>query len=429
MCGIIAGFKAQDKSKKETSKISKHIVQLYEDQFSRGQEGFGLIHWDEKSAAKVQRATEPVKFLLDTYMCNSPFMIAHHRAPTSTGNYMDQTHPMSVSIEKLKYDYLVVHNGIITNAKELKEVHKERHQYEYETAYVQESAQPGYNLPEKFNDSEALAVEVALLIEEKNTTMKDGVPAMEIAGSAAFIAVQLDKDTGKTVAVFVGRNLNSPLTFHKDAAKLLLASESLESEVPAFTLFKIDPSTNEMVSVSKFCQVPYVKPVVSDDPRWTAEKMDSKQSNDFRTKGTGAVVTTGDDIGFKPKSTIDKIFPPDVTTPSGRQITVSAPTVDHRDFDPTDDYTYPVGEKANTLIDLFMEDAQSIVEEFTEALNPFPEYVNPREFTDKIHERMNWLIKGLAEVREEQNDKEALHAKNTKTMRDMEMSSAVGNAS
>jgi len=45
-------------------------------------------------------------------------IIAHHRYPTSTKNLINQTHPIQVSNELLEHDYLVIHNGVITNDAE-----------------------------------------------------------------------------------------------------------------------------------------------------------------------------------------------------------------------------------------------------------------------------------------------------------------------
>lgn len=390
MCGIIAGFTVTNKKNTKLSKTSKHIVQLYEDQHGRGQSGFGLIHWDPNKEVKVDRATEPVKFLLDMYMCNAKFMIAHHRAPTSTGNYMDQTHPMKVSMKELEFDYQLVHNGIIANARELKEVHFKRYGYEYNTAY-KEAATNGYQPAEKFNDSESLAVEIALLIEGKSEKKETGldkklnIPVIEISGSAAFIVVQIDKNTGKSKYTFVGRNLNSPLTMHKDANRILFASENLETEVPAFTLFRIDTDTLEMTTVTQFLQIPYGKdPIKSIVPITTAIPPHNPVGQQ--------------PIGFKPTS--DAKFG-DGTSVDIKSKTAAAPpnipTISITDYEPMP----PIKKnpKAETIIEAFEEDCIQIMQEFIDSLHPYPEYSDPKEFTVQIHERMNWLIKELSDIK------------------------------
>jgi glucosamine 6-phosphate synthetase-like amidotransferase/phosphosugar isomerase protein len=176
MCGIIAAFNTEGKA------VNDFIINQYENQYSRGEEGFGIIRINEKGKVHLDRACEPTKFMMDLYTKKSKMIIAHHRFPTSTDNLIDQTHPMSISNPILDYDYLIIHNGVVRNDDELREKHLKLG-FEYQTEYREVygySVNPTYTT--KFNDSEAIAIELALFIEGKSA-------AIETEGSAALIAL------------------------------------------------------------------------------------------------------------------------------------------------------------------------------------------------------------------------------------------------
>ena len=71
MCGILACFN----KKKE---VNQDAIDLYEEQFNRGQRGFGIIFVENNQPIQIKRATEPTKFLLDLYMNPSHGIMAHH---------------------------------------------------------------------------------------------------------------------------------------------------------------------------------------------------------------------------------------------------------------------------------------------------------------------------------------------------------------
>ena len=119
MCGLIAAFNTSNK------KVNNIIINQYQDQYSRGVQGYGIIRISDTQKVEIDRACEATKFLLDLYMKDSNMIIAHHRHPTSTDNKMDQTHPMIISNKMLKKDYYIIHNGIVSNDKELKKKHEE----------------------------------------------------------------------------------------------------------------------------------------------------------------------------------------------------------------------------------------------------------------------------------------------------------------
>ena len=229
MCGIIAGFStAQGKEKAE--KVNQYIIDQYENQYLRGQRGFGIIRI-EKGKIEVDRACEPAKFLIDLYMKPSSMIIAHHRTPTSTENWLDQTHPMFISNDLLQHDYYIIHNGVISNDMQLHNKHIELG-FVYTTEYEEEPYSQYSVMPKKikFNDSEALAIEVAMFIEGL-------VKLVEIDNSAAFIALQVNKKKGKGEKVFYGRNNLADLNMQQTKGNIIISSEGAGTEVPANILY------------------------------------------------------------------------------------------------------------------------------------------------------------------------------------------------
>lgn len=218
MCGISAAFHYGEK-KKET--VNHHIMDTYEEQHHRGTEGFGLVCLGEpKEPITVIRATEPIKALVDLYMNGTTMAIFHHRSPTATINDLSQTHPMMVESDNLKYNYVVVHNGVIRNADEMFKKHElEKFIYTtyYETHYPFRTSLRSEKAVPKFNDSESLAIELAKFLDGKSEKL-------ECQGSAAFIVLQCNKDW-TPVALHFGRNTMNPLNMDRDESSLYLSSE------------------------------------------------------------------------------------------------------------------------------------------------------------------------------------------------------------
>lgn len=235
MCGIIAEFN------KNKIKANDFIVNQYEEQYSRGQRGFGIIRIDKKANIEIDRACEPTKFILDLYMKPSTMIIAHHRTPTSTENWLNQTHPIVISNKILKNDYYVVHNGIISNDRELHNKHEELG-FIYQTEYEEEI----YTTKRiKYNDSEAIGIELALFIENKIT-------AIGTDNNAAFIVLQVDKKTNKAKKIFFGRNGNgSDLNISRKKKSLRISSEGEGKAVEENLLFSFNINDPKMILSKK----------------------------------------------------------------------------------------------------------------------------------------------------------------------------------
>jgi predicted glutamine amidotransferase len=243
MCGIIGIFHAGER--KET--VNEIALNQFEDQHSRGMQGFGIIKINDDKTIKIDRATEGYKFLYDIHQDPVHGIIVHHRNPTSTENKIKQTHPIIVNNGSLQYKYAVVHNGTISNDDELKEEH-EKLGFIYTTEDKKEALA-------EFNDSESLAIEVARFIE-------DQTKRIETIGSAAFICLQIDKKTNKATKIFFGRN-TSPLKMAKTRGKLFLSSEGQGSDIESETLYECN--LDEEMKLSKwemnFKEEPITTPV------------------------------------------------------------------------------------------------------------------------------------------------------------------------
>lgn len=210
MCGLIGAIGLNGQ------KVNDEVVDQFQDQSSRGTLGFGAAMLqpgtkeNEKPYIITKRSTSELNALLDLKLeqNNSSMILFHHRTPTSSDNKLSQTHPILVSSPLLKYAWLIAHNGMISNSDELKKEHNELG-IEYSTDI--KLAHRGYN------DSEALAVELALFFEEQKKKI-------EARGSAAVIGLQLDKQTMEPICFFYGRNAGNPLHAFRDQRIIFISS-------------------------------------------------------------------------------------------------------------------------------------------------------------------------------------------------------------
>jgi glucosamine 6-phosphate synthetase-like amidotransferase/phosphosugar isomerase protein len=222
MCGIIFARKTG----KDKTPMNMKALDIFENQRKRGTEGFGIVKIFKDKTFKVDRATEGYKFMWDIHMDPVDTIMVHHRTPTSTPNLTDQTHPLHVSNGSLKYNYLVIHNGMISNDDELKTEHEK-------LGFVYQTAMKEWNGTEKFNDSEALAIELSRYIEGQEKKYRT-------TGSAAFIALQINKKTQKAEKIFFGRHGSSPLLMAKTRGSIILASENIGEEIKEDILYSCE---------------------------------------------------------------------------------------------------------------------------------------------------------------------------------------------
>ena len=230
MCGLIGMFNfvitnKKTKTKTKTKPVNEEVIEQLEDQISRGREGFGILMINKKNEIELKRATEISKALIDLYMTESPMIIMHHRNPTSSDNKLSQTHPILVSDGSLEHDYYVIHNGIISNADNLKEEHEK-------LGFIYNTTRTNNFNREEFNDSESLAIEIAMYIEKQTKEIST-------EGSAAFIAIQVNKKTKKATNIFFGRK-NNPLKLAGRQGEIRLSSEGKGEEILENTLYKFN---------------------------------------------------------------------------------------------------------------------------------------------------------------------------------------------
>lgn len=228
MCGIIYV------RKHDGTKANKAVLKRFERQRERGTQGFGYVTIGNTAIVRRAEKEHDIKEKLAAEDASE--ILFHHRYPTSTGNYLDATHPILVGNPALSYTYLVVHNGIIENAEDLKHDHEARG-FTYRTVVEHTVTTRHFQYgATQFNDSEAFAIDLALTLEGKNE-------AMRAKGSIAFIALQLARKTKVPVSLLWGRNDGAPL--HIETAQQLIAitSQGAGKTVHTDTLYTYDYAT------------------------------------------------------------------------------------------------------------------------------------------------------------------------------------------
>jgi len=197
MCGIIYA-----KNLTGNEPVNNIIKILYQNQKSRGQQGFGFVGMNAESIDTYRAITEK-EILGHLNAKGYDEMLFHHRYPTSTKNTIKSTHPFIIRLNRKKYYF--VHNGIIQNDTELQERHSKR-----KIAY--KSQDEGL-----FNDSEALAWDFCLWLNGKQSEM-------QARGTVAFICLETD-DKNKAIKLYFYRNVDAPLRVYRDESLLVISSE------------------------------------------------------------------------------------------------------------------------------------------------------------------------------------------------------------
>lgn len=240
----------------QKEKVNTFVIDQLQDQLTRGKEGFGIVFIDKQNKIEVRRATELTKVMVDLYMKESNLILLHHRYPTSTKNKINQTHPLEIKDGSLKHDYLVVHNGVIRNDEELKEKH-EALGFVYQT---QVTTITGTYESIDFNDSEAVAIEVARLLDGQE---KD----IEVEGTMAFIAIKINKETGKAMSIHFARNEGNPLKLSKSRGVMTLSSEGKGDDIKPFTLYNLDIKTLDLKKQKLIIKEPEVEELKEPDTK------------------------------------------------------------------------------------------------------------------------------------------------------------------
>jgi len=259
MCGIVAAF---DKK----ANVNNDVLLQFEDQSSRGTNGFGSIFFDETGKYDIERSTGQIKAIIDVKLREAKQMIFHHRQPSSSKNKISQTHPILIESGTLKHKYLVVHNGVIYNSDDRKKYHEEELGYNYST--LKEEKGWGDEKEWMYNDSETIGYEVALFIEGQ-------IKKIEAAGSAAVIVAQINKKTDKIVKIFFARNSKNPLHLSSGQNRITLSSEGKGDDIKPDMLYSFTP-TDFKISKKKMAMPETVAMTKEEKKEAEAEEAKSK---------------------------------------------------------------------------------------------------------------------------------------------------------
>lgn len=236
MCGIVHVRRRDGKVANRT------VLKRFNKQSHRGTQGFGFIELHKGIVGAEIRTKTEKEIKEKLAFSKADEIMFHHRYPTSTPNFVEATHPILVSHKDLRYDYYVMHNGMISNDGELKAKHIDKG-FIYTTAIYKKwvTRDNVYGL-EMFNDSEAMAIDFCLSIETGTE--------MTAKGSIALVALQFEKDTRKAKALFFGRNNGNPLKIEDSSVFLCISSET-GTEIPKDTLFRFDYETSVITKADK----------------------------------------------------------------------------------------------------------------------------------------------------------------------------------
>jgi hypothetical protein len=236
MCGIILVRRYDGLSAR------RMVEKRYRKQKSRGVEGFGLAAISGGKVVDYYRCETESDILKRLHEQKGGEILMHHRKPTSTPNFWETAHPIYIEHESLKHDYMIVHNGVIHNADELRKEH-DKLKFEYKTDVVQQWITKGKKEREilkKFNDSETFAIELARDLDGE----QKGID--HVTGTIAFVALKLEKgDSGVVLQSFWGHNYGNPLTFEQSKYHFCVSSEG-GKEIKEHLLFTYDYAKNDI---------------------------------------------------------------------------------------------------------------------------------------------------------------------------------------
>ena len=365
MCGILGAINFDENKAKAAN---NDILNMFQDQRTRGTEGFGIVMIQANGDYAIKRSTNEIKAVVDLYMEEAAMIFMHHRAPTSTENKINQTHPILVDNKLLEFKYLVIHNGIIHNDNRIKLEH-EKEGFVYTTECMEGTVK-------KFNDSETLAIEVAKFIENKTK---------EIAatGSASFIALQIVKETNKVDKVFFGRNTN-PLKLGMSRGKIRLSSEGQGEDIKINTMYNFNLGDFKLHKQNLIFAT--YKSAYSSQPysRMTDDDWEVMEGYGYiEDRGCGRLHTTCDRGGFA-KNTEPKNLP--ITTGSAfdnKNLTaLSKPAKTEEEIDEEIDYELAIEETTEE----FTTEVEGIIQQYIDDLKDEREIfmVEPKDFMAQI---------------------------------------------
>jgi glucosamine 6-phosphate synthetase-like amidotransferase/phosphosugar isomerase protein len=233
MCGIIFAFN------KNGEQVNEWVRRQLQEQLDRGKQGFGVSMAETKnSKIETTRSVEITETLMALWLKKSCLTLLHHRMPTSSKNTVRQTHPILVGGSEvgMKYKYLIVHNGVISNTQKLKEDH-EILGFNYTTLVKKEPTYKNEIVKEEYNDSESLAIELAMAIENNS------IKRISTIGSVAAVAIKIDEKEETPISVIWYRNEGNPLKLNRENKMMTLSSEGPGNQVEKEMLFEMNLNT------------------------------------------------------------------------------------------------------------------------------------------------------------------------------------------
>lgn len=216
MCGILYGHSFLG------NPVNKTILEMFEAQKHRGLKGFGIFDGSHNNIIRSANEDKVLKWLKKY---DSDIIMFHHRAPTSTINVKRAAHPFASKDYFGDSQYVLIHNGHISNSRDLKKDHEKL------GIVYQSQLQDG-----TFNDSEALMWDFALTMEGKQDKLK-------AYGGIAFICVKMTK--GKLDKLYFGRNTN-PIKILRDKTGIMLSSEGEGEDATPHQLYTFNYETSKL---------------------------------------------------------------------------------------------------------------------------------------------------------------------------------------
>jgi len=191
-----------------------------------------------------------IKHKLESKKNQTDLMLFHHRFPTSTENVKKAAHPFNTGTYFGKTKYVLVHNGVISNPKDVRAKHEQlKKPIKYQS--VLENG--------KFNDSEALLWDLALTLEGKQKELT-------VYGGIAFICIKLVDN--KPVKLYFGKNTGRPLKMKRDDVTMMISSEGEGEEIKPATLYTYDYKKRRLTE--RFFRIPSYNPANASN--WSYDK-------------------------------------------------------------------------------------------------------------------------------------------------------------
>lgn len=174
MCGIIGTVI----NKKPLAQI-RNIEVLYEEQQSRGNEGYGIANTTKMKRVRGKNLLDVLGWRNTNFIKSfkkNDALLFHHRKPTSTENTEKTAHPFFNENKTIS----LIHNGVIGNDKELyKKLKRKGHKFETEQYE---------NRKKVFNDSEVILHQFEENLKKTNNDVKESLKQLlkQLRGSYAI---------------------------------------------------------------------------------------------------------------------------------------------------------------------------------------------------------------------------------------------------